>query len=93
MTKDQVADFFEVSNRTKESYLAQNEAELKKNGYEVLMGKSLKDLKLAILDSDGTEIYFGTIKKTSKLAIFDFRAFLTLGNIDKGLKKRFFRLL
>jgi len=44
------------------SNLAQNEAELKKNGYEVLKGKPLKDLKLAISFSDVDEMYFINIK-------------------------------
>ncbi|MDZ7793056.1 MAG: hypothetical protein U5P10_04995 [Spirochaetia bacterium] len=78
LTKEQVADFFEVSSRTIDYYLAQNEAELKQNGYEVLRGKTLQELK-AISDADVDEMYFVNIKKAPSLGIFDFRAFLNLG--------------
>ena len=76
--KEQVADFFEVSIRTIENYIAQNENELRNNGYEVLRGKSLNDMKLAIKEQDVTEINFGNIKMVPQLGIFDFRAFLNL---------------
>lgn len=79
LTKDQVADFFEVSARTIDNYLAQNEEELKQNGYEVLRGQPLKDLKFAISEADVDEMYFVNIKKAPSLGIFDFRSFLNLG--------------
>ena len=46
--KEQVAAFFEVTARTVENYLAHFEEELRRNGYEVLKGKRLKALKLAL---------------------------------------------
>ena len=76
--KEQVAAFFEVSLRTVENYLEQNAEELAQNGYEVLSGKRLQQLKLAIRDLDVPETDFGTITKTSQLGILDFRAFLNL---------------
>ena len=76
--KEQVAAFFEVTPRTVENYLAQYEQELKRNGYEVLKGKRLKALKLAIQAQDVTETDFGNIAKSPQLGIFDFRAFLNL---------------
>lgn len=79
LTKEQVADFFEISPRTIDNYLAQNEDELKQNGYEVLRGKALQELKLAISESDVDEMYFANIKKAPSLGIFDFRSFLNLG--------------
>ncbi|MEX1028288.1 MAG: hypothetical protein WD049_09850 [Candidatus Paceibacterota bacterium] len=48
MLKEQVAAFFEVTVRTVENYLEQNAEELGQNGYEVLIGKRLQALKLAI---------------------------------------------
>lgn len=76
--KEQAASFFQVTVRTIENYLEQNAAELEKNGYEVITGKRLKDLKLAIQSSDDPEMDFGIISKTARLAVFDIRAFLNL---------------
>jgi hypothetical protein len=75
LLKEQVADFFEVTIRTIENYLEQHAAELAKNGYEVLKGKSLKEAIQAI---DVPETNFGNITKTPQLGVFDFRAFLNL---------------
>jgi hypothetical protein len=76
--KDQVAAFFEVTVRTVENYLEQNAEELAQNGYEVLKGKRLQELKLAIQGLDVPETDFGNISKAPQLAAFDFRAFLNL---------------
>ncbi len=46
--KDQGADFFEVSSRTIDNYIAKNEQELAENGYEVVRGKRLLLLKEVI---------------------------------------------
>jgi len=77
--KEQVASFFEVTVRTVENYLAQYEAELTRNGYEVLKGKRLKSLKESIKALDVPETDFGNINKTPQHGVFDFRAFLNLG--------------
>lgn len=74
---EQVADFFEVTNRTIKTYIGKYEQELKQNGYEVLRGKCLSDFKIAINQPDAGEINFVNIK-APQLAIFDFRAFLNL---------------
>jgi len=76
--KEQAAAFFEVTVRTIENYLAQYEVELARNGYEVLKGERLKDLKLNIQSLDVPETDFGNIFKSPQLGIFDFRAFLNL---------------
>jgi hypothetical protein len=76
--KEQVARFFEVTTRTIENYTEEFAEELAKNGYEVLKGKRLQELKLAIKSMDVPETDFGNISKTPQLAIFDFRAFLNL---------------
>lgn len=76
LIKEQVADFFEVTTRTVDNYLARYEAEIRQNGYEVIRGKRLKELKLAIDEQFGDEI--GFVTKTTVLGVFDFRAFLNI---------------
>ena len=76
-TKKQLADFFEVNERTIENYIEKNEAELAKNGYEVVVGKRLKDFKLVIRQQSDPEMDFAI--KTVRLGIFNFRALLNLG--------------
>jgi len=74
--KEQVASFFEVTPRTVDNYIEKFGEELRRNGYEVLRGNRLKELKKAISDAGGNEINFVT--KTTVLGVFDFRAFLNL---------------
>lgn len=74
--KEQVAAFFEVDIRTINNYLERHGDELRQNGYEVIRGKRLKELKLSILGGFDSETDFLT--KTTVLGIFDFRAFLNL---------------
>ncbi|MFH1078652.1 MAG: DNA-binding protein [Pseudomonadota bacterium] len=76
--KEQVAAFFEVTLRTIENYLGKHSEELAQNGYEVLKGNRLKNLKLSISESDVPETDFGNITMAPQLGIFDFRAFLNL---------------
>ena len=80
-TKKQVAEFFEIDDRTVERYIENNKSEFEESGYEILTGKRLKDFKLAY----GTDTNVGTIdeslKKTSVLGVFTFRAFLNIGMI------------
>ena len=56
LTRDGVADFFEVDKRTIGRYIEQNEEELKHNGYEVLIGKRLKSFLTASHDSFAKDI-------------------------------------
>lgn len=74
--KEQVAAFFEVTPRTVDNYLEKFGPELVRNGYVVLKGKRLKEMKLAMKDAFGSEANFVT--KTTVLGIFDIRAFLNL---------------
>ncbi len=76
-TKQQIAEFYEVDNRTIERYLERFKNELTINGYEVLRANRLKDLKLAIKNSFGSDI--DVVTKATVLGIFDFRAFLNIG--------------
>ena len=67
--KDQVAAFFEVTPRTVDNYLEQNAEELAKNGYEVISGKRLQALKLAIRGMDDHETNFVIIAKKRKISV------------------------
>jgi hypothetical protein len=78
LLKEQVAAFFELTPRTIENYLSNFEEELKQNGYEILRGKPLSELKLVLGRLDVPEINFGNIKRTPQLGVFPFRAFLNL---------------
>lgn len=75
-TKQQVASFFEVSERTINSCLVRNDQELRKNGYDVISGNRLKIFKLDFLDFDDKEVNF--LIKSNKLGIFNFRAFINI---------------
>lgn len=46
LTKQMVADFYEVDVRTIERYLETNKEELERNGYFLCRGKQLKEFKL-----------------------------------------------
>ena len=75
--KEQVADFFEVNPRTIDNYLSQYSGELKQNGYDILIGKRLRELKLLLKERYVNEINFVNIS-ASQIGIFDFRSFLNL---------------
>jgi hypothetical protein len=89
-TKRQLAEFFEVSERTINSCLEKNEQELAKNGYERLRGNRLTDFKLVSSKNSGREVDFTT--KTTVLGTFNFRAFLNvsmlLSDSDKAKELR-----
>lgn len=76
MLKEHVASFFEVTTRTIDNYIDKFGNELRQNGYEVLRGNRLKQLKLLLSTHSGNEIDFVT--KTTALGVFDFRSFLNL---------------
>ena len=75
-TKQQLASFFEVSERTINSCLTRNDQELRKNGYEVISGNRLKIFKLGFANAHDKEVNF--LIKSNKLGIFNFRAFINL---------------
>ena len=85
--KEQTASFFEVTVRTIENYLSQHEEELARNGYEIIRGKRLKELKNTISKMDVPEMNFGNISKSPQLGIFDFRAFLKLAMVMRESKR------
>jgi len=83
--KKQVAEFYDIDERTVERYLERYEEELKRNGYEVLSGEKLKKFKKIVtlesnniaVFSDDTDTNVGI--KTVRIGVFDFRSFLNLG--------------
>lgn len=79
--KEQVASFFEVTNRTIENYLKSHEVELNQNGYEILKGNRLKELKKSISNLDVPETDFGNIAKSPQLGVFSFRSFLNIAMV------------
>lgn len=70
ITKQMAVDFYEVDIRTIENCLADNEDELRHNGYRLCKCNSLKEYKLRF----GKDIDVPT--KTTFLGMFDFRLFL-----------------
>ena len=76
LTKEMVADFFEVDVRTIERYISSFSDELKKNGYEVLKGKRLKEFLKSLNEHFGADINVGA--KITVLGVFDFKAFLNI---------------
>lgn len=86
LTKQMVADFFDVDVRTIDNYLSNYEEELKHNGYILCKGKMLKEFKLRFAH----EIDFAS--RTTQLGLFDFRSFLNIGmllvNSDKAKRLR-----
>lgn len=72
-TKQMVANFYEVEERTIERYLEQYSEELMHNGYVLSKGKHLKDFKLQFAHV----INVGS--KTTQLGLFNFRSFLNIG--------------
>ena len=72
LTKQMVAEFFEIEERTIERYLEKYSDELKHNGYILIKGKRLKDLKIQF----APVIDVGS--KTTQLGLFNFRALFTL---------------
>jgi hypothetical protein len=73
LTKQMVADYYEVDERTIERFLEANKEELEHNGYFLCKGNSLKEFKLRF----ASDIDVAT--KTTVLGLFDFRSFLNIG--------------
>ena len=83
-TKAQVAKILDITERTVDNYIAANGDELSKNGYRILKGKSLKNIKLCYVG----EMDFADISsKTPSLSIFSFRAVLNLAMLVTESKR------
>ncbi|MDQ6991343.1 MAG: DNA-binding protein, partial [Mariprofundaceae bacterium] len=75
-TKAQLAEILAVDGRTIDRYLKSHGDELKANGYQILKGKSLKDIKLA--DVDDIHVVDIIDPKAPSLGVFTFRAILNI---------------
>lgn len=74
-TKQQAADILAIDERTIDRYLSSHGDELNANGYRVLKGKSLKNIRLAYVD----DMHVVDISpKVPSLGVFSFRALLNL---------------
>ena len=73
LTKQMVADYYGVDERTIERLLVANDEELKHNGYCLCKGKALKDFKLRFASD------INVAHKAVSLGLFDFRSFLNIG--------------
>lgn len=76
LTKEAVANYFEVDVRTIERYISSNGDELKDNGFEVLKGKKLQDFIYAYDITFATDI--NATCKMHSLSVFDFKSFLNI---------------
>jgi len=72
-TKQMVADFYDIDERTIERYIEKYSIELSGNGYILCKGKRLKEFKLQFAHV----INVGS--KTTQLGLFNFRSFLNIG--------------
>ena len=83
-TKKMVADFYGVDVSTIDRYLTNYSEELKHNGYVLLRGKRLKELKLQFAH------LINEASKTTQLGVFNFRSFLNLGMLltESNVAKR-----
>lgn len=75
-TKAQTADILDVDERTIDRYLSSHGDELKANGYRILKGNSLKNIKLSYVDD--TNVVDIIDPKAPSLGVFSFRAVLNI---------------
>jgi hypothetical protein len=69
LTKQMVADFYEVDIRTISRYIENHQEELEHNGYFLCKGNSLKTFKLRYVQD------IDVPNKTPQIGLFDFRSF------------------
>jgi hypothetical protein len=80
-TKKQVAEFFEIDERTVDRYIEKNKSEFEESGYEVLKHNRLKDFKVAYVNDTNVVNTDESLQKAPSLGVFTFRAFLNIGMI------------
>ena len=73
LTKQMVADYYEVDIRTISRYIENHQEELEHNGYFICKGNSLKEFKLRYVQD------IDVPNKTPQIGLFDFRSFLNIG--------------
>lgn len=92
ITKEDIADFYEVDVRTITRYIDKYSDELRNNGYKVLKGRELKTFLNAYEESFAKDINVSS--KITQLGVFDFKAFLNIGMLlSESLKARQIREL
>jgi len=93
-TKKQVAEFFEIDDRTVDRYIENNKTEFEESGYEVLIGNRLKNFKLTYGNDTNVATIDESLKKTSVLGVFTFRSFLNIGMLlTESEKAKLLRVL
>lgn len=85
LTKEMVASYFDVDERTIECYLSANIDEFKENGYQILRGKELKEFLKCYDVHSGSDIYVAT--RTTVLGVSNFRAFSNMAMLLSESKK------
>lgn len=75
-TKAQIAEILAIDERIVDRYLTSNGDELKANGYRILKGKALKNMKLAYVDD--INVVDTIDPKVPTLGVFAFRAVLNI---------------
>ncbi|MEZ5043277.1 MAG: DNA-binding protein [Saprospiraceae bacterium] len=78
-TKKQVAEFFEIDERTIDRYIERNKSEIDESGYEVLRYNRLKEFKIAYVNDINVADIDESLQKAPSLGVFTFRAFLNIG--------------
>ncbi|MDD3325034.1 MAG: DNA-binding protein [Sulfurospirillaceae bacterium] len=87
-TKAQVAEIFEIDERTIDRYIESHNEELSQNGYRVLRGPTLRELKKILLD----DMNVVDMSKVPSLGIFGFRTVLNLAMlVTESEKAKFIR--
>lgn len=80
-TKKQVADFFEIDERTVDRHLENNKEEFESSGYEVIKGNRLRVFKLSYVNDIHVVNISEQLQKTPILGIFTFKSFLNIGMV------------
>lgn len=78
-TKKQVAEFFEIDERTVDRYVEKNKSEFQESGYEVLKHNRLKEFKILYVNDTNVVNIDESLQKAPSLGVFTFRAFLNIG--------------
>lgn len=78
LTTRQVADFYEVDERTMRRLVEDNRKEIEASGYHNLEGVDLKEFRDYVKDKNVLNI------KTPTISVFTFKAFLNAGMLLKG---------
>lgn len=73
-TLQQMADFYEVTERTINRYMSTYADELRSNGYEIISGKKLEEAKRQLGENDSTNL-----SNVGRLGVVNFRALINMG--------------